>query len=289
MRVAERRSLGANGLGAIIEGSAIGHAVERSRPEAVYIGEAVTPEKLVAGVEIVIDASVERIGVVGPVPVDEIVGIQNRAGRRGIELHELESVGIHPAGRHYISRERVAHETAARGLRGRRVEDGAGGKGSSRGVGAAAALQSDQVGEIGEAAGPLPEGGNGGCDGDRLAEARAFVIGKPKSLIALDPAAGRAAELVLAEGPSGLAVGVLEEVGGVEFVVAQELPNAAVNLVRARFQRGVEHRAARAAKLGAERVGLEFELANGVHRRLEHIGGATEKVDIVAVIVDAIE
>ena len=80
-----------------------------------------------------------------------------------------------------------------------------------------------------------------------------------------------------------------EEVVLVQRVIAVELPHAAAHLAGARFQRGVEHRAAGTPVLGAERAGQDFDLVHRVDRRLHDIGDAAEEVDVAGVVVDAVE
>src|ERR1700733_9481566 len=59
--------------------------------------------------------------------------------------------------------------------------------------------------------------------------------------------------------------------------------------VGAGFNRGVHDCAAGASKFSTKVVGLNIEFLNGVDRRLDHVSLTTQKIDIVAVVVDAIE
>ena len=123
----------------------------------------------------------------------------------------------------------------------------------------------------------------------RLLDQAALVVGEPERLAADDRTAGGEAELVrqvLALLDAG-AVG--EEVVGVQRVVAVELPHAAAELVGARLERRVEHRAAGAPVLGAERARQDLDLVDRVDRRLDDVGDAAQEVDVAGVVVDAVE
>ena len=65
-------------------------------------------------------------------------------------------------------------------------------------------------------------------DGLALHAAETFVVAEEEDLVLDDRAAGRGAELVLAEFAFGAPGVVFEPVGGVELVVAEELPCGAV-------------------------------------------------------------
>src|ERR1035438_4756803 len=62
-----------------------------------------------------------------------------------------------------------------------------------------------------------------------------------------------------------------------------------MELVGSGFQTGVQDSASGASKLGAERVRLQLELSQGIDGGLQYVGRAAEKVDTVAVIIDAIQ
>ena len=105
----------------------------------------------------------------------------------------------------------------------------------------------------------------------------------------IDRSARREAVLVrqvvalLDAGPFG------EEVVCVQRVIAVELPDGAAQLVRARLERRVEHGAARAAVLGAERAGQDLDLVDGVDRRLDDVGDAAQEIDVARVVVDPVQ
>ena len=152
-----------------------------------------------------------------------------------------------------------------------------------------AALQTDQVREVGEAAGPLPRGGHGLVPDPGLLDQRALVVGEPEGLALHDGTAGGEAELVGNVFALLHARPVREEVVRVERVVAVELPGAAVELVAAGLERGVEHRAAGTAVFRAERAGEDLELGDGVDGGLDHVGYAAQEVHVAVVVVDAVE
>ena len=94
-----------------------------------------------------------------------------------------------------------------------------------------------------------------------------------------------AAELVLREVGLRAAVGpVVEPVVGVELVVAQELEDAAVELVRAGLDLQVHDAAERAAELGRVGARLQLELVERVDAREDHDG-----LEPGLVVVDAVE
>src|SRR5262249_40510758 len=151
------------------------------------------------------------------------------------------------------------------------------------------ALERDEIGKIGKATGALRLRGHRGAGRYGLANPGSFVIEEPEGLVSLERAARRAAELILLECAAGLVVRVLEESRRIEFVVPQKLPCRAVQLVGARLERRIEDGAPRASELRAERIGLQFEFADRVHGRLYDIRGTAQKIDVIAVVVDAIE
>src|SRR5262245_47366622 len=100
---------------------------------------------------------------------------------------------------------------------------------------------------------------------ESLAVAQAFVREEKESLVLDDRAANMTAELVAFEGRR-LTRGKVEEVAGVERVVAQKLEHLAVEFAGAGASRDVDHRAGVLAVLGAEgRVG-DPELLNRADR-----------------------
>ena len=62
-----------------------------------------------------------------------------------------------------------------------------------------------------------------------------------------------------------------------------------MDLVGAGFDDGVHDGAVATAEFGAVGIGLDLEFGDGIHRRLDHIGGAVENVAQIRIVVDAVE
>ena len=121
---------------------------------------------------------------------------------------------------------------------------------------------------------------------ERLPEQLAvpLVVGEKEGPIAEQRTTERAAELVLLEVRLGAAGAVVEEVVGVERVVAVELESAPAHDVGARLDLQIHHAAERAAELGRVGRGLQLELVEGVHTREDH-----HRLQPRLVVVDAVE
>ena len=92
--------------------------------------------------------------------------------------------------------------------------------------------------------------------------AETFVIAEEKSSIGAKGAAERSSEQVALKRWSGTLV---EEIGSIESIVAQEFKSGAMQLVAARACDD-EHLGARTfAEFGAVRIALDIEFADGVH------------------------
>jgi hypothetical protein len=122
--------------------------------------------------------------------------------------------------------------------------------------------------------------GGGGAD------TLALVVEEEERAIADDAPAERAAELVIGQRvhPN------VKVLPGVEVVVAQELEQRAVEVVRAGLNLQVDHPAGRAAILGRVVAGLKAELADGLgggdhHGQAEHDGVVVDAVDHPVVLV----
>ena len=182
------------------------------------------------------------------------------------------------------------------GTRGGGIKHAPEREGAAQKIVARSTLTGDQLRKVRVAARPLLGGGDGRHLGGGLPDASAFVIEEEKRFVLAivdarygHRAANRAAKLVLAEFAFGDAAGVLKEVGRVKLVIADELPQGAMNLVGTGLDRGIEHRPARASELGAEVARLNLELLDGIDWRLHGIGGAVQKVHGVIVVVDAVQ
>ncbi len=119
-----------------------------------------------------------------------------------------------------------------------------------------------------------------------LTNAKAFVIPEEKQFVFDDGASQRKAELVLL---IGLLAEEVKGIDGVEFVVAQKLPEIAVELVAARLDDGVHDRAVAAAEFRAVGIGFDLELGDGIHCGLHHVSRAVEHVAKIRVVIDAVE
>src|ERR1043166_5325524 len=91
------------------------------------------------------------------------------------------------------------------------------------------------------------------------------LVGKKEKEPVFDyRAAEHAAELVLLEGGSGLTRAVEKEIVGIQLVVAQELPKAAVEVVAAGLGHHVHARSSAPAVTGVIQAGLHLELLNRI-------------------------
>jgi len=79
-----------------------------------------------------------------------------------------------------------------------------------------------------------------------------------------------------------------KEIASIQFVVAEKFENAAVKLIRARLDGGIEDGAIPPAELGAIATGLDFEFLDGIHRRLDDIAGAVLQVGDIRVVVNTV-
>ena len=100
--------------------------------------------------------------------------------------------------------------------------------------------------------------------GRAFAQARALVVAKNEGLVLLDGSTEKGPELVTLE----RLLALIEVVHRIEFVVANEFVDAAMDLVRARFQHHVDC-CASAAELGAHGVFFRLELLDGVREAEE--------------------
>ena len=138
----------------------------------------------------------------------------------------------------------------------------------------------------GEIAANLGWRGNRGQLRQCLANTEAFVVSEKEQFVLDDGPAQRKAELVLLV---GLLTEDVEVIAGVHFLVAQKLPQVAVDLVGAGLDDGIHDGAVAAAEFGAVGIGLDFEFGDGIHRRLDDISGAVEDVAQIRIVVDAVE
>src|SRR5581483_3327277 len=211
--------------------------------------EAETNEQRVRGGEVMIHANIERILVEPLDRVREIVS-GNPTGNVGEwkQVHEGNTDGVQPVRGNDVSGEGIAHQNAA-------------GPGARR-----SRIVNDAHGRIrkafGKVAAPHLFSRHGGEEGEPLADAHTLVIPKEEGFIFENGAAKRAAKLVLVVLSL---LGSIEEVAGVDVIVAQELEGGPVEYVCARFGIHQHGRAAAAPVLGGIVEGKDLELLNGVN------------------------
>lgn len=114
---------------------------------------------------------------------------------------------------------------------------------------------------------------------DRLSQP--FVGDEVKGSALDQRAAGAGAELILAQGRVGTGEQLVEVVGGVEPVVAKELEQGTVPLVRSGFRDGVD-RGAIAAELRAVRIGQHLVFRNRLDaKRRAKLTGAAAAIPVI--------
>ena len=96
---------------------------------------------------------------------------------------------------------------------------------------------------------------------------RSLIVEKEEGLVLPNGAANGSAKVVQPQGRSGVAVQVAEPVVRVQFVIAQELVQSAVKLVRARSGYDVDQGRAGEAEFRAEIRLLYFKFLHGIHGR----------------------
>src|SRR6185437_327260 len=289
--ITESRALRIHLLISVSKSAAIGVTSKRAGNEAWTAGPAIPAKERVLRRDVFVDADIELVHIRKRVAVDVEIIVKARLGWSRHQAQQFDCIWIEPVRRDDVPRKRIAHVLpVADAARCRWIEDGTERIGLAGCILQAARLQRNQVREVREAAVAF-QGGRHGIAGFRhaLADARPFVVGKKEGLILDNAAAGRRAELILLEGALRLSIRILEEVGSVEFVIAQKFPERAMELVRTRFDTCIQHCTAGASELRAERAGLKTKLADGVNRRLDDIGCAAQEIDIVRVVIDAVE
>ncbi len=137
---------------------------------------------------------------------------------------------------------------------------------------------------------PHRQRGHGESQQLLCAAAESFIVHKEKRLVLpvvelgqFDRPAKGAAKLVVPEGRKGSALPV-KEIARVHGGVAQKFKRAPVPLVGSRFGHDIHNRARVPSLVGAEEIGLNFELLDGIHPRPQH---NRERQPVI--IVDSIE
>ena len=149
--------------------------------------------------------------------------------------------------------------------------------------------------EFTEIARSHPCGRDGAGGGAAFADDAFFKIAEEEDLAAAVEDLGKddgttegEAELVALEGRLRL-LGSVEEVLGVELLVAEELEGGAVEVVGPGLEVDVDDAAHGAAVLGGVGVGLDLELLDGVDGGLDHLAAALGAGELVGVVVDAVD
>ena len=119
-----------------------------------------------------------------------------------------------------------------------------------------------------------------------LGDTQALVVPENEHFVLHNRTAKGEAELVLLV---GLLSDLVERVGGVHLLVAQEFPDVSMNLVGARLDDGIHDGAVAASELRAVRVGLNFELGDRIDGGLDDVGRTVQDVAQVGVVIDAVE
>jgi hypothetical protein len=132
---------------------------------------------------------------------------------------------------------------------------------------------------VGEIAGSLRHRGNHPRERNPVALVFLLHIGEEEGLVFLDGAAQRAAKLIEIE----LFGGRGEEAAGIQVGIAEELENASVELVGARFRGHQNSRAAARPPFRRIVVSEDLEFLDGIDRRQNRNGAGSEFVVIVAV------
>ena len=225
-----------------------------------------------AGVDVVLHGPVRHGGEV----VEQSIDAARRVGQR-IDAEDVAPDRVDGRGRHDVAGVGVAD-------RGVRAGYGAGAAGVEDGQ--IRAPGGDQLAEVAIAHGG---GGHRVDRGDATAGAEAGVVEEEEGLVLTvvelrndDRAADGHAELVLPE--HGLAlVGRGKDVAGIEDVIAVELEDVAMEIVRAGLRGDGDHAGA-AAELGGEDAGEGLELAH----RFDG-GGDDDRIEGKFVVIDPID
>jgi hypothetical protein len=265
----QRDVLGA-GLEGLVAGEAAGGAEIGQSGRQVLVGllGAEPGEDPIAVAEVVVDAHValvvvQRLHRVGQVVAAEPVG----EGRVGQQVEQRPADRVDAIGGNGVVRERITHAQPGRRVdaRGRRVVDDRRRRPGER---------------LGEDALVHQRGRHREHRSQALVDVVALEAGEEERAIALEAAAERKAIRVLV--PRTL-LGAVEEVAGIEGVVAEELEGRAVEVVLAGLAADQHRRAAAAAVLGLVVVRQHLELADRVDvgQDADAAGGELVVVDTV--------
>jgi hypothetical protein len=114
MHVARSEAMHAYRLITLGEPAAVGVTLEWRRLDLVVVRETVSREDAVLLAEVVVDARVERVRVVGVRAIDHVVVIQPGLVRLGIQRQQPNGVGIEARRGNAVAGERFAYEAVRR-------------------------------------------------------------------------------------------------------------------------------------------------------------------------------
>src|SRR5581483_2756328 len=148
--------------------------------------------------------------------------------------------------------------------------------------------------QVAEVAGAHTVSGNGGVIGRALTDLRAFVIYEEEDLVFtvedfgdIDGSAETKAVLVALERRAGSRR--IEEILGIELLVAEELEGRAMRIIGAGLGREIDDGAHGAAVFGGVGIGLHLELLDEIHGGLHHFGTALRTCQFDRVVVEPVD
>src|SRR5450432_4246954 len=251
------------GLISLLETAAIGYSTEYSGNELRIIHQAEAVEELVLVAEVKIHPGVEGATVFLDGWRTRKVGFKRPVARPGIEIQQLDRVGIQAARRDDIQvagckgkshracgarSEGIAYKSARHCPRGRRIKNRPGGHGPTEKVGLSPGLPCDHFLEVGVAAASLQ--GSGHTPGVRrsLAAAQNFKVAEDKNLVLDHRSAGGDAELVQLKLTFFRGVAdSLKVIRGIKVGIAEKFPARAMEAVGAGLDGGIQNRSPRPA------------------------------------------
>src|SRR5262249_29616460 len=129
---------------------------------------------------------------------------------------------------------------------------------------------------------------NGGIDRRCFTAGQILHIEKEECFVSDDRSADGPAEMILAEVPAWHTAGAVEEGVGIEFVVADELPDIAVQGVGPALDGGIDNCSRRRAELCRIGACLDPELLQRIGGWLYCLRGTFLKIGQSRIIVDAV-
>src|SRR5947207_13975502 len=115
------------------------------------------------------------------------------------------------------------------------------------------------------------------------------LVSAVKQMWDFDGSASRYSELILAVFTLFDSIRVFEKVRSIKFIIAEKLPDGAVQFIGALFDRGIENGSSGPPKLCAEACGLDLEFLNGIDWGKNNKVRTIQEVHGVRIVVNAIE